>query len=65
LSDETWARGTAGLENIGLAEVSRVIDRSDPFVRRQPRLKYRLENDALSDLPPVYKAAGNNTNETA
>jgi hypothetical protein len=58
LSDETWARGCADLEDLGLATVTRVIDRSDPFVRRQPRMKYRLKNQALTDLPPEYKAAG-------
>lgn len=58
LSDETWARGTAELQELGLAEVARVIDRSDPFVRRQPRLRYRLEVDAISKLPKEYKALG-------
>lgn len=58
LSDETWARGTADLEALGLAQVSRVIDNSDPFSRRQPRLKYRLEDGAMSRLPPQHHAAG-------
>lgn len=58
LSDETWARGSSDLEELGLAHVSRVIDNSDPFSRRQPRLKYRLESNALSGLPSVYQASG-------
>lgn len=58
LSDETWARGTADLEALALARVSQVVDTSDPFSRRQPRLKYELDNTAMSTIPPSYEAAG-------
>ena len=62
LSDETWARGTTELPDLGLAHVTRVIDGSNPFSRKQPRLKYKLEmtrclaclrsTKALASLPP-------------
>lgn len=58
LSDETWARGSEELVNLGLAEVKRVIDGSDAFSRRQPRLKYRLIDDATSKLPAAYASKG-------
>lgn len=58
LSDETWARGTADLEALGLAQVLRVIDSSDPFSRRQPRLKYRLYDDRMSGLPSAFQVPG-------
>lgn len=58
LSDETWARGTADLETLDLAHVSQVIDSSDAFSRRQPRLKYELVDGGPSRLPPAYQAAG-------
>lgn len=58
LSDETWARGTADLEALGLAQSERIVDTSDPFSRRQPRVKYRLIDDATAALPPTYQAAG-------
>lgn len=58
LSDETWARGISDLEKLGLADVTRVVDNSDDFTRRQPRLKYRLTDDSLSTLPAAYQAIG-------
>jgi hypothetical protein len=57
LSDETWARGTSELEDLGLAEVTRIVDTSTPFTRKQPRLKYKL-TEATSGLPPVYQGRG-------
>lgn len=51
LSDETWARGVAELEELSLATVTPVVEMADPFSRPQRRLKYRLENERLATLP--------------
>ncbi|WP_404352319.1 hypothetical protein LG324_05250 [Phycicoccus jejuensis] len=51
LSDETWARGAKDLQEIGLLRVMRIVDATDPFARRQPRLKYELTDDLMADLP--------------
>lgn len=58
LSDETWARGLEDLQALKLAEATRVIDRSDPFSRHQPRLKYELKDGILAQVPDLYAADG-------
>jgi len=58
LSDETWARGTADLGVLDLVKNSRVIETSDPFSRRQPRLKYQLTDDRMTRLPQTLRVQG-------
>lgn len=55
LSDETWARGVADLEDLSLASVTPILDSTDPFTRAQRRLKYQLKDARLAELPPMYR----------
>jgi hypothetical protein len=56
LSDETWARGLADLEDLALASATPVVEKADAFSRPQPRLRYRLEGAVLETLPAMYRA---------
>jgi hypothetical protein len=52
LSPETWARGTAELEELGLASVESITDRPNAFARPQRRNRYWLDPEGLIREPP-------------